>query len=68
MAWKDNHFLAMDKLEDGVCFYYRDKTLKLGEISEEKRREMSKEESQTYRSSNFYSTRKETGIRIHVDK
>lgn len=23
MAWKDNYFLQMEKLEDGVCFYFR---------------------------------------------
>ena len=35
----------MEKLEDGACFYYRNKTLKLGTISEEKKKEMEKEDN-----------------------
>lgn len=45
LAWKENSYQQMDKLEDGVCYYYRNKTLRLGDISIEKRREMEKEDN-----------------------
>jgi hypothetical protein len=42
-AWRENYLLHSERLDDGYCFYYRDKRLLLGELSEEKRRELNKE-------------------------
>lgn len=42
-AWRENYLLNSERFEDGICFYYRDKRLLLGELTEEKRRELTKE-------------------------
>jgi ubiquitin C-terminal hydrolase len=65
-AWKDK-LSEMDKLEDGQCFYYRNKTMDLGLISDEKRREMVKEDNLNFRPKFLTTRRKETGIKIHVN-
>lgn len=44
-SWKEDSYQWLEKLEDGVCFYYRDKTLRLGELSAEKRMEIEKEDN-----------------------
>lgn len=44
-SWKEDSYMTMEKLEDGICFYYRNKTLRLAELSNEKRKELEKEES-----------------------
>lgn len=44
-AWRENYLLQKDRIEDGFCFYYRDKRELLGELDDEKRRELAKEDS-----------------------
>lgn len=43
-SWKEDSYQWLEKLEDGVCFYYRDKTMRLGELSAERRVELEKED------------------------
>lgn len=65
--WKTNFYLQMEKLEDGVCFYYRNKNLDLGILSEEKRRDMMKTDNINFRPIITFTSRKETGVKIQVE-
>ena len=67
VAWKENYFLTTEKLEDGQCFYYRNHTLKLGTLSDEKRRDLEKEDNLNFRPTFSLLSKKEKGIKIHVD-
>ncbi|CAF0833958.1 unnamed protein product [Brachionus calyciflorus] len=67
-SWKEDSYLSMEKLEDGTCFFYRNKTIRLAELSSEKRKELEKEDSLMTRPAPTYTqNRKEIGIKIHVD-
>lgn len=62
-----NFYLQMEKLEDGICFYYRNRNLELGTLSEEKRRDMVKTDNINFRPVSNYVSRKEKGVRIQVE-
>ena len=43
IAWRENYLSNNDRIDDGSCFYYRDRRELLGELTEEKKRELTKE-------------------------
>lgn len=42
-GWRENYLFYGEKIDDGACFYYRDKRLLLGELTDERKRELTKE-------------------------
>ena len=41
--WRENYSQSIEKIEEGACFYYRDKRELLGVLTEDKRRELTKD-------------------------
>ena len=41
--WREKYSQLTEKIDDGDCYYYRDKRELLGVLSEEKRRELTKD-------------------------